>query len=172
MTRRLLDPSRYASHEDCYIPLCHMQEIQCNTIFATKCSPFISFQSEFSEIDFTGHLWVKDRKKKRKMYLLCFTCLNFRVVHIELVPDISILSLFQVFIWFTNLHGISTTFVRDNSKMFLNSSKLLNCFISSHDVQEHFGHVILKMKQLLSFLHSSKMHGKGLWKQWKLACTK
>ena len=43
-------------------------------------------------IDFTGHLWVKNKKDENvKMYLglLIFTCLNVRAIHIELVPDMS-----------------------------------------------------------------------------------
>ena len=39
-------------------------------------------------VDFTGHLWVKNESEENvKMYILIFTCLNVRAVHIELVPD-------------------------------------------------------------------------------------
>lgn len=40
-------------------------------------------------IDYTGHVWVKDDKDVSKMYLLIFTCLNIRAVHIELVKGMS-----------------------------------------------------------------------------------
>ena len=41
-------------------------------------------------VDFTGHLFVKNEfGENSTMYLLIFTCLNVRAIHIELVPDMS-----------------------------------------------------------------------------------
>lgn len=51
--------------------------------------PHFQFEVPFKnlEIDFMGHLWVKEGIMERKMYLLLFTCLNVREVHIEVVLD-------------------------------------------------------------------------------------
>lgn len=66
--------------------------------------PRVEFEVPFrnSGVDFTGHLRVKEG---RKMYLLLFSCLSIRAVHIEVVPDKSVLSLFQALVRFTK-HGL------------------------------------------------------------------
>ena len=39
-------------------------------------------------VDYTGHLFVKtDNRTVKKYYLLIFTCLNIRVIHMELIQD-------------------------------------------------------------------------------------
>ncbi|CAL4117170.1 unnamed protein product, partial [Meganyctiphanes norvegica] len=40
-------------------------------------------------VDFTGHIMVREGKTEKKMYLLLFTCLNIRSVHMELLPDMT-----------------------------------------------------------------------------------
>lgn len=65
--------------------------------------PRVEFEVPFrnSGVDFTGHLRVKEETIERKMYLLLFTCLSIRAVHIEVVLDTSVLSLFQALVRFT-----------------------------------------------------------------------
>lgn len=59
--------------------------------------PCVQFEELFiiSGINFTGHLWVKEETMEGKIYLLLFTCLSNKAVHIEVVPDVSISSFFQ-----------------------------------------------------------------------------
>merc|ERR1712030_271000 len=40
-------------------------------------------------IDYTGHIFVKDGDLEKKMYILIFTCLNIRSIHLELIPEMS-----------------------------------------------------------------------------------
>ena len=40
-------------------------------------------------IDFSGHLFIKSEHGDVKMFLLIFTCLNIRAMHIERLPDMS-----------------------------------------------------------------------------------
>ena len=49
------------------------------------------------------------------MYLLIFTCLNVRAVHIELVPDMNTNPLVLAIIRFTNIYGIPTHIYSDNA---------------------------------------------------------
>ena len=68
-------------------------------------------------VDFTGHLFVKNEfGENSKMYLLIFTCLNVRAVHIELVPDMSAQSFVLAFLRFVNLYGVPSYLYSDNAR--------------------------------------------------------
>ena len=70
-------------------------------------------------VDYTGHLYVKvDDKTCKKFYLLIFTCLNIRAVHIELIPDQSTYSFVQALIRFSNIFGVPDRVYSDNAKSF------------------------------------------------------
>ena len=68
-------------------------------------------------VDFTGHLTVKDGKKKEKKYcIFIFTCLSIRAIHLELLPDMSTVQLVLAFVRFANIFGIPTHIYSDNAK--------------------------------------------------------
>jgi len=77
-------------------------------------------------VDFTGHLNVKFGEQRVKMYLLVFTCLNVRAVHIQLLPSMSSLSFLLAFVRFSNQFGIPDTIYSDNAASFLQSTDILN----------------------------------------------
>ena len=63
------------------------------------CKPF-----QFTGIDFTGSLNVNDMQGEvHKYYLLIFTCLNVRAVHLELVPDMSTKQFVLAFLRFSHI---------------------------------------------------------------------
>ena len=94
--------------------------------------------------DFMGHLWVRKCGKEVKMYLLIFTCLSIRAVHVEVVPDMSVLLFLQALVRFTNLYGILTTIYSDNVKTFLGGGWLFKRLMLSHDYQQKFGTCSIK----------------------------
>ena len=53
-----------------------------------------------------------------KNYLLIFTCLNIRSVHIEIVPDMTTQSFINALIRFCNLYGFPTRIYSDSAKSF------------------------------------------------------
>ena len=90
-------------------------------------------------IDFTGHLWVKNKKDENvKMYLLIFTCLNVRAIHIELVPDMSTHSFVLAFLRFVNIYGIPTHVYSDNAKSFVAGCQVLERALVCDEFKEHF----------------------------------
>ena len=83
-------------------------------------------------IDYTSHVWVKDGKGLKKMYLLIFTCLNVRATHIELIEDVSIHSLILALIRFCNIFGTPSHIYSDNAKSFVAGVNFLHeVFLSS-----------------------------------------
>ena len=52
------------------------------------------------------------------MYILIFTCLNVRAIHIELVEDMSIAAFVQALIRFSKIYGAPTYIYSDNARAF------------------------------------------------------
>ena len=78
-------------------------------------------------VDFTGHLFVKNEfGKNSKIYLLIFTCLNVRAVHIELVADLSAQSFVLAFLRFVNLYGVPSYLYSDNARSFVSGGLTLH----------------------------------------------
>jgi hypothetical protein len=76
-------------------------------------------------VDFTGHLYVKYGNAVIKMYVLIFTCLNIRAIHLELLPSMSTSDFLMAFVRFTNVHGIPNNLYSDNANTFLQAGELL-----------------------------------------------
>ena len=60
------------------------------------------------DISYTGQIWVHRDGKSQKMYLLIFTCMNVKAIHIELVADMSAQAFIQALIRFCNIYGMHT----------------------------------------------------------------
>ena len=72
------------------------------------------------------------------MYLLIFTCLNVRAIHIELVPDMSTHSFVLAFLRFVNIYGIPTHVYSDNAKSFVAGCQVLERALVCDEFKEHF----------------------------------
>ena len=89
-------------------------------------------------MDFTGHVFVKMNQETVKMYILVFTCLNIRSVHLELVPSLSSAHFLQAFIRFCNLYCIPETVFSDNASTFIHSMKLVSDCSVDNDYESFF----------------------------------
>ena len=90
-------------------------------------------------VDFTGHLWIKNEADENvKMYLLIFTCMNVRAIHIELVPDMSTHSFVLAFLRFVNLYGVPSFVYSDNAKSFVAGCQALQQALVSDEYKESF----------------------------------
>ena len=90
-------------------------------------------------VDFTGHLWVKGEDgKDEKMYVLLFTCLNVRAVHIELVPDMSTVQFVLAFTRFTNIYGVPSHLYSDNARSFVAGGEVLQQALLSDEYKDKF----------------------------------
>ena len=62
----------------------------------------------------------------QKMYLLVFTCLNVRAIHLELLPDMTCEQFLLAFIRFSNVHCIPSKIYSDNASTFLQAMGILS----------------------------------------------
>jgi len=83
----------------------------------------VNFESAYQHtgMDYTGNIYVKLGDKLVKMYLLLFTCLNVRAIHLELLPDLTSDQFLLSFVRFSNRYGLPRTVYSDNASTFLQS---------------------------------------------------
>ena len=94
---------------------------------------------EHTGVDYTGHLWINNEKgESAKMYLVVFTCLSVRAVHIEIVPDMSTEQFIFAFMRFTNVHGIPSHLYSDNAKSFVQGTKILKAALITDAFKSQF----------------------------------
>ena len=89
-------------------------------------------------VDFTGHLWVENYGQRRKMYIIIFTCLNTRAVHLDLIPDMSTHSFVSALLRFSNKFGIPSHIYSDNARSFLKGCDVISEVFSCSQFLEHF----------------------------------
>ena len=102
---------------------------------------YVNFVTPFKYVgvDNTSHLWVVNEKDQTtsKFYLLIFTCLNIRAIHLEAIPDLTAKSFLLAFIRFCNLYVIPTYLYSDNAANFIKGGSVLNDALSSDEFTEN-----------------------------------
>ena len=88
-------------------------------------------------IDYTGALYLVEDGKSVKYYILVYTCMSVRAVHLDLLPDMNTESFLMSFIRFTNLYGIPSHVYSDNALSFIAGSKLLSDALLSDQFSQH-----------------------------------
>ena len=91
-------------------------------------------------IDYAGPLLVKDGYTEapgiNKSYILLFTCVTRRCVHLELTPDMSTPTLTLTLRRFVARKGFPETFISDNFKSF--NSVIVNKFLRNNKIDWKF----------------------------------
>ena len=95
-------------------------------------------------VDFTGHLWVRSGQEDRKVYLLVFTCLSVRAVHVEVLEDMSVRSFVLALIRFSNQFGIPEYIYSDNARSFVSGCNLIKRNLASDEFRDRFGNFDIK----------------------------
>ena len=88
-------------------------------------------------MDFTGHLFVKFGEQVVKFYLLVFTCLNIRAIHIELLPSMTTKDFLFAFVRFSNLYAIPDSIYSDNASSFLQSMGIIANSYSNNEFDDY-----------------------------------
>ena len=102
----------------------------------------VNLNQPFREIgfDFAGPLHVKLGAEMVKMYILIFSCLATRAIHLELVPNMSTDQFILAFMRFTSMYGLPSTCYSDRAKSFSKSGEILNKYFKSKQFFEKFGY--------------------------------
>ena len=88
-------------------------------------------------VDYTGHLYVKLGDTVTKMFLLVFTCLNIRAIHLELLPSMNCKDFLFAFVKFCNIFTIPDTIYSDNASTFLQSMGVISNSYSDNDFNDY-----------------------------------
>lgn len=76
-------------------------------------------------VDFTGHVYVKFGEKFVKMYLVVYTCLSVRAVHIDLIPSMNCSDFLASFVRFCNAFCHPSCLYSDNAPTFIQAATVL-----------------------------------------------
>ena len=87
---------------------------------------------EYTGVDFTGAMYVRDRGHENKVYACLFTCAVSRAVHLEIVTDLSVETFLQAFRRFSNHKPLPKILISDNASTYMAAAEeLLSLFKST-----------------------------------------
>jgi hypothetical protein len=90
-------------------------------------------------IDYTGHYMIDDGKEEpSKYYLLIFTCLVTRAIHLEVVNSMSTEMFLLAMIRFCNRYGVPKHVYSDNAKSYIAGGKILSSVFASDEFSNAF----------------------------------
>ena len=69
----------------------------------------------------------------QKMYIILYTCLNIRAIHLDLVPDMSSKSFVLSFQRFVGRFGVPDVLYSDNTRSFIKGFDVISSFVVSED---------------------------------------
>lgn len=86
-----------------------------------------SYPFEHVGIDFTGSIVIKgaDGHKIDKSYIIIYSCMNTRGIHLDLLPSMDTKQFVLSFIRFSNLFGTPLVIYSDNAKSFTKGVQLI-----------------------------------------------
>ena len=115
----------------------------------------VNFIRAFREvgIDYTGHIWVQSGEGSIKFYLLVFTCLHIRAIHIEIVDSMSTKSFIQALIRFINSYGVPSCIYSDNARSFISAfeNNIIQYHVDSNEFKTNFQTFNIKHKRIPLF---------------------
>ena len=92
---------------------------------------------KYTGIDLTGHLYVKLGTDVVKMYIIIYTCLNVRAIHLDLLPNMTTEAILMSFVRFSNVHGLASIIYSDNANYFKKALTMLKNSYNDDSFNEH-----------------------------------
>ena len=80
---------------------------------------------EYTAVDFTGAMYVRDRGHKNKVYVCLFTCAVSRALHLEIVTDLSVETFLQAFRRFSSCKSLPKILISDNASTYMAAAEEL-----------------------------------------------
>ena len=86
---------------------------------------------EYTGVDFTGTMYVRDRGHENKMYVCLFKCAVSRAVHLEIVTDLSVATFLQAFRCFSGRKSLPKILISDNASTYMAAAEELQSLFKS-----------------------------------------
>ena len=80
---------------------------------------------EFTGVDFTGALYVRNRGDENKVYICLFTCAVSRALHLEIVTDLTVETFLQAFRRFSSRKSLPKIMISDNASTYMAAAEEL-----------------------------------------------
>jgi len=93
----------------------------------------------YTGVDFSGALYVRHGGKEIKVYLSLFTCATTRVLHLDIIQDLSTETFVLAFRKFAARRSLPDIMVSDNVSTYLFGAEELQSLIQSPNVQSQLG---------------------------------
>ena len=100
-----------------------------------------NFTSPFhaTGMDYCGPFSVTNSSGKNvPIYVLLFTCMASRAIHLEATPDLTTVHFLNAFIRFTNRYSVPKVLYSDNQSTFKQGTNLLKTIVNTDPVQSKF----------------------------------
>lgn len=103
-------------------------------------------------IDYTGHVYVKDEDgQMKKMYIVVYTCLAMRAIHLDVVPDLTVKSFLQSFSRFCSVYRVPLSLYTDNASYFVAAQKVMKNFFLSEEFKDHIQQLNITHKTIPAY---------------------
>ena len=90
----------------------------------------------FTGVDFAGPILIRAQGKAEKTWICLFTCFTTRVVHLDIVQDMSTESFIRCLKRFAARRGLPWQFISDNGKTFKAASRFLKSVFKDDTVRD------------------------------------
>lgn len=127
---------------------------------------FVSFEA--TGMDYAGPFKVYDsihpsnkNKGVSSVYILLFTCLASRAIHLEVTPDLTTLSFIEAFTRFVNRYNIPKVLYSDNASTFKQGTNLLRTVITEDSVKSKLANLNIIVKNTPAYSPSQG----GAWER-------
>lgn len=127
----------------CKIKSAKITQPMMNSLPIERISPFIRPFS-FTGLDYCGHYFIKNKRSTDKVWIVLFTCMSTRAIHLEVVNSLKSNNCLLAVSNFINRRGIPIQLRTDNAGYFLKSKKLLSEIISLEDIERNIAKYNIK----------------------------
>ena len=90
-------------------------------------------------VDFTGALYVQNDHGESKVYICLFTCSTTRVVHLEVVADLTVETFLLAFRRFASRTSLPQIMISDNAYTYLSAAEELKEMLESKELETFIG---------------------------------
>lgn len=128
-----------------------------------RTTPFV-FPFTYTGIDYFGPLTVKVGRRVEKRWVVLFTCMTSRAVHLEVVPSLDTSSCIMAIRCFVAIRGVPQKILTDNGTNFTGANQELKKMVKELD-QQQIDETLSVRGVEWSFIPPGAPHFGGCWER-------